>query len=314
MISIYKSIEKNNNYVLEKIEEIEKGCWVNVIDPSESEIKFIAKKIGVKVGVLKSAIDENELSRIDIDNKIVLIIVNIPSVDKEENALTYDTYPFVIIYTEKELITIALRKNKIIKNFINGEIESFCTFKRSRFTLQLLLKTQQLYLEYLRKIDKKRILLENNFYKTMKNRQILQFLDLQKSLVYFATSLKANEVTLKRINKMEIINKHQEDSDLIEDVIIENLQAIEMTDIYRQIIKSTLDVSSSIISNNLNVLMKKLTYISIILTVPNIISGIWGMNFEVPFKYNENGFLYMTISIFIICIASIIGLNKNLKS
>ena len=283
MIQIYKSIDENNtNLILS--DNIEDGCWINVIAPSDEELILISKKTGVPIEFLKAPLDDEETSRIDIEDGNIIIIVDIPFTEMEDNSLTYDTYPLAIIHTENQLITVCLKNSKVLTDFINSKIKSFFTFKKSRFILQILNRISTYYLLYLRQIDKKSLMIEKRLHKSMKNRELIQLHSLEKSLVYFSTSLKANEITLEKMLKLEIMQKYEEDKDLLEDVIIENKQAIEMTEIYSNILASTMDFFASVISNNLNIVMKVLASVTILMSIPTIISGIYGMNIPLPFQ------------------------------
>lgn len=290
MIQIYKSISEVNPG-LKLIDTIENGAWINIVAPSDEELILISKKTGVDLEFLKAALDDEETSRIDIEDDTILIIVDIPFTEMEDNSLTYDTYPLAIIHTGKQLITVCLKNSKILTDFTNDKIKSFYTFKRSRFTLQILNRISTYYLLYLRQIDKKSLMIEKRLHKSMKNRELIQLHSLEKSLVYFSTSLKANEITLEKMLKLELMQKYEEDKDVLEDVIIENKQAIEMTEIYSNILASTMDFFASVISNNLNIVMKVLASVTILMAIPTIIGGIFGMNIKLPISESDpNGF------------------------
>lgn len=289
MIQIYKSLTENGGS-LKKIDSLEPGCWVNIIAPSQEELLLISKKTGVPLDFLKAPLDDEETSRIDIEGDVILIIVDIPFTEMEDNSLTYDTYPLAIIHSEREIITVCLKNSRIITDFINGRVKSFFSFKKSRFILQILNRISTYYLIYLRQIDKKSVMIEKRLHKSMKNRELIQLHSLEKSLVYFSTSLKANEITLEKMLKLEIMQKYAEDQDVLEDVIIENKQAIEMTDIYSNILSSTMDFFASVISNNLNIVMKVLASVTILMAIPTIIGGIFGMNVALPLQNNPQGF------------------------
>ena len=252
MIQIYKSISEDNPS-LKTLDNIEQGCWINLIAPSDEELILISKKTNVPLSYLKAPLDDEETSRIDSEDNCLLVIVDIPFTEMEDNSLTYDTYPLAIIHTEKQIITVCLKNSRILTDFINDKVKSFFTFKKSRFILQILNKVSSSYLLYLRQIDKKSLMIEKRLHKSMKNRELIQLHSLEKSLVYFSTSLKANEITLEKMLKLDIIQKYSEDKDVLEDVIIENKQAIEMTEIYSNILASTMDFFASVISNNLNI-------------------------------------------------------------
>ena len=255
MIQIYKSISEQNPS-LKILDNLEPGCWINIIAPSDEELILISKKTGVPLSFLKAPLDDEETSRIDIEENCLLVVVDIPFTEMEDNSLTYDTYPLAIIHTEKQIITICLKNSRILTDFINGKVKSFYSFKKSRFILQILNRISNSYLIYLRQIDKKSLMIEKRLHKSMKNRELIQLHSLEKSLVYFSTSLKANEITLEKMLKLDIMQKYEEDQDVLEDVIIENKQAIEMTEIYSNILASTMDFFASVISNNLNIVMK----------------------------------------------------------
>lgn len=282
MIQIYKSIDENNSN-LKLLDNIESDCWINIIAPSDEELLLVSKKTNVPIELLRAPLDDEETSRIDIEDNIIMVIVDIPFTEMEDNSLTYDTYPLAIIHTENQIITVCLKNSKILVDFINNKIKSFFTYKKSRFILQILNRVSTYYLIYLRQIDKKSLMIEKRLHKSMKNRELIQLHSLEKSLVYFSTSLKSNEITLEKMLKLSIMQKYEDDKDILEDVIIENKQAIEMTEIYSNILASTMDFFASVISNNLNIVMKVLASITILMSIPTIIGGIFGMNIPLPF-------------------------------
>lgn len=286
MIQIFKSINENNT-TLKKLDNIEPGSWINIVAPSEQELILISKKTNIPINFLKATLDDEETSRIDIEEDCVLVIVDIPFTEMEDNSLTYDTYPLAIIHSEKYIVTVCLKNSKILTDFINGKVKSFYSFKKSRFILQILNRISTYYLLYLRQIDKKSLMIEKRLHKSMKNRELIQLHSLEKSLVYFSTSLKANEITLEKMLKLDIMQKYPEDQDVLEDVIIENKQAIEMTEIYSNILASTMDFFASVISNNLNIVMKVLASVTILMSIPTMISGIFGMNLWLPLTDNN---------------------------
>ena len=301
MIQIYKS-ESELNSNLKMTDTIESGSWINIVAPSDEELILISKKTGVSLDFLKAALDDEETSRIDMEDDSLLVIVDIPFTEMEDNSLTYDTYPLAIIHTEKQLITVCLKNSKILTDFANEKVKSFYTFKKSRFTLQILNRISTYYLLYLRQIDKKSLMIEKRLHKSMKNRELIQLHSLEKSLVYFSTSLKANEITLEKMLKLELMQKYEEDKDVLEDVIIENKQAIEMTEIYSNILASTMDFFASVISNNLNIVMKVLASVTILMAIPTIMSGIYGMNISpLPFAENPHSFSIVMGMTFGIC-------------
>lgn len=301
MIQIYKSTSETDP-TLKILDNIETGCWINVIAPSDEELILISKKTNVPLEFLKAPLDDEETSRIDFEDDSIVVIVDIPFTEMEDNSLIYDTYPLAIIHSETQLITVCLKNSKVLTDFINSKIKSFYTFKKSRFILQVLNRVSTYYLLYLRQIDKKSLMIEKRLHKSMKNRELIQLHSLEKSLVYFSTSLKANEITLEKMLKLEIMQKYEEDKDILEDVIIENKQAIEMTEIYSNILASTMDFFASVISNNLNIVMKVLASVTILMAIPTIMSGIFGMNVMLPFTETDPlGFPIVMFMTFGIC-------------
>ena len=304
LIQIYKS-ESESNCNLKILDNIQNGCWINIVAPSNEELILISKKTGVNLDLLKSALDDQETSRIEIEDDALLVIVDIPFTEMEDNSLTYDTYPLSIIHTDKQIITVCLKNSKILTDFANQKVKSFYTFKKSRFILQILSRISTYYLIYLRQIDKKSLMIEKRLHKSMKNRELIQLHSLEKSLVYFSTSLKANEITLEKMLKLDLMQKYEEDKDVLEDVIIENKQAIEMTEIYSNILAGTMDFFASVISNNLNIVMKVLASVTILLAIPTIVSGIYGMNITpetLPFANGPHAFSIVMGIIAGICI------------
>ncbi|EPB9414651.1 magnesium transporter CorA family protein [Clostridium perfringens] len=313
MIQIYKSLSENDG-TLKKIASLEPGCWVNIIAPSQEELLLISKKTGVPLEFLRAPLDDEETSRIEIEGDFILIIVDIPFTEMEDNSLTYDTYPLAIIHTKNELITVCLKNSKVLTDFSSNKVRNFYSFKKSRFILQILNRVSTYYLLYLRQIDKKSIMIEKRLHKSMKNRELVQLHSLSKSLVYFSTSLKSNEITLEKMLKLDVIQRYEEDKDVLEDVIIENKQAIEMTDIYSNILGSTMDFFASVISNNLNIVMKVLASVTILMSTLTVISGIYGMNFDyLPLLHHPYGFhIIMTVSVILCGVIAFILYKKDM--
>ena len=288
MIEIFKS---DRHGKLIKIDNITSGCWINMVNPSKSDIEFVQSKTNVETEFFEAALDDEESSRIDIENDDTLLIFDIPFVEEDHDGSIYDTYPLGIIYTDLALITVSLRETYIIKDFISNKIPSFFTHKKFRFILQILYRIASYYLLYLRQIEKKSIFLEKKLNKSMKNEGLIKLHSLEKSLIYFSTSLKSNQIILDKLLKLEQIQRYEADKELLDDVIIENKQAIEMTDIYTEIISSTMEYFSSFISNNFNSVAKTLTSVATVLTIFSVVASTFGMNVILPFQNSEHAFL-----------------------
>lgn len=262
------------------------GCWVSVINPSPQEIKELIDVYGLDSGFVKSSLDEEESSRIEREDDQTLVIIDTPvsSMDEDKTRMFY-TMPIGIIITKDFVFTISLQENQVIDEAMRGTIRNLRPDFKTRFVLQLLLRISALFLFHLKQIDKISSAAEQQLHDAMKNELLMQLLALEKSLVYFSTSLKANEATIEKIHRGRVIKLYDEDQDLLEDVLIEMKQAIEMSSIYSGILSSMMDGFSSVISNNQNIVMWRLTIITVILEIPNIIVGFYGMNTDtLPFK------------------------------
>ena len=275
---------------LTEINTLEKGCWVHLHNPTREEIDGLNARFALDPTYLQAALDEEESARIERDGNQTLIIVDIPYVEAEGNGYSYTTIPMGIIMVDDVIITVSTRESTIITDFTEERIRGFWTYKRTRFLLQLLHRNASRYLSYLKQIDKASMFVQKRLEADLRNQELLQMMKLEKSLVFFSTSLKGNEMVLEKMMRMDMLRKYPDDSERLEDVIIENKQAMEMCSIYRDITSSTLDAFASIISNNLNNVMKLLTSLTVVLTVPTIFASIWGMNVPVPFQNNPFGF------------------------
>ena len=301
MLSIHKTIDKK----MTRLDAIQDGCWINLTYPTEDELNTVSEAPNVDSGFLRAALDEEETSRIDTEDGQTLIIIDVPAVEKDD-AVVYSTIPLGIIVTEKHIITVCLKESSIVKDFQDGLVKNAETQKRTRFILYMLLQVAKRFLQYLKQIDKIYNYMERHLYKSQRNKELIQLLDLEKSLVYFNTSLKANEVTLEKILRGRIITLYEEDHDLLEDVLIEVRQAIEMANIYSSIISGMMDAFASVISNNLNVIMKVLTSITVLLTVPNIIFGFYGMNITAGLPLDQFWWIPLILAILILSIVALI--------
>ncbi|MBR5512727.1 MAG: magnesium transporter CorA family protein [Ruminococcus sp.] len=260
-------------------DEFSEGCWVSVVSPTPQEIKELIEDYGIDSGFVKSSLDEEESSRIEREDDQTLIIIDTPvsSTDKDDTKIFY-TMPMGIIITETNVFTVSLHQAQIIEEAVRGTIRNLRPEFKTRFVLQLLLRIAAMFLYYLKQIDKISSLAEQQLHNAMKNELLMQLLALEKSLVYFSTSLKANEATIEKIFRGRVVKLYDEDQDLLEDVLIEMKQAIEMASIYTGILSSMTGSFSSVISNNLNIVMWRLTIVTIIMQIPNMIFGFYGMN------------------------------------
>jgi len=315
MIKMYSTDVETNK--TEEIKEFKKGNWINMIAPTEEEIKMVCKKLKIQEDFIRYPLDFEEKARIDMeeDDNTTLFIIDVPIIEKESNEQVYSTMPLgMIVVRDDYFITVSLKQNRVISELEKTKQKNnIITYKKSRMILQVFYKNAELYLKYLKKINKETEIAESVLKNSLKNKELLKMLSLEKSLVYFTTSLKSNEVVMEKTLRGKIIKLYEEDEDILEDAIIENKQAIEMSKIYSDILNGTMDAYASIISNNLNGVMKFLTSITIILAIPTMIASYWGMNIEVPMQFSNSPWAFYAVVAFsvILGIIAMIWLKKK---
>ena len=290
MIRIFKT----EDGAMHEKEEMQPGCWIALTNPTASEIIDIADAYQIDPDHLKAPLDEEERSRIEVEEEYTLVLVDIPSIEERSGKDWFVTIPLAIIMTNDVLITVCLEETPVLTSFKDGRVRDFHTFMKTRFILQILYKNATQYLQYLRIIDKKSEVIERKLHQSQKNEELIELLELEKSLVYFTTSLRSNEVVLEKLLRTEKIKKYPEDTDLLEDVIVENKQAIEMAGIYSGILSGTMDAFASVISNNLNIVMKFLATVTIVMSIPTMVASFYGMNVNsrgMPFANHPYGFV-----------------------
>ena len=309
MITMYRSDEDTRELI--EMNEPEEGCWIMVTHPNGEELERLQEITEIDADDLKAPLDIEERSRLVMEPNYKMILVDIPFHDEEDH---YETMPLGIYLTKKLIVTICLVDTPILRAFANQRVKEFFTFKRTRFLFQILYRNASSYLRYLRIIDRKSDQIEEKLQRSQKNAELLELMELEKSLVYFTTSLRSNEVVLEKLLRTDKVKKYPDDEDLLEDVIIENKQAIEMANIYSGILNGVMGTFASVISNNQNVVMKILATMTIVLSIPTIISGFYGMNFEnIPFSKEPLGFVItMGISFMISGLVAFVLYKKKL--
>ncbi|MBE6099647.1 MAG: magnesium transporter CorA family protein [Anaerovibrio sp.] len=298
MLKILKSHE-NGPLTELSLKTLENGAWINIVDPTPYELKVVGNLTEVEPDFLRSALDDEERSHIDIEDNSVMILTNVP-VLREEGG--YDTLPLAIIVTEEYIITVCLEETPVLSYFNEKNARFFRTFKKTRFLFQILYRSATFYLTYLRQISKQSDEIEGNLRHSMRNQEILKLLELQKALTFFNASLRSNGAVLDKLMRLRtnsnmhpMLKYYEEDEDLLEDVIIENKQAKEMVEMYSKILARLADTFSSIISNNLNQVMKFLAAVTILLAIPTVISSFFGMNVPVPMEESTRAFSYIFV-------------------
>lgn len=287
MIEIFKTFDDG----LKQMKDYEGGCWIALTNPTPTELLEVSEQFEIDIDHLRAPLDEEERSRLELEDEYSLVLVDIPCVEEKNGRERYVTMPLGIVLAKEVLITVCLEETPILKSFMEGRVRGFYTFKKTRFILQILYKNASVYLQYLKIIDRKSEEIEEKLHISTKNRELIELLELEKCLVYFTTSLRSNEVVLEKMLKTDSIKQYPEDKELLEDVIIENKQAIEMANIYSGILSGMMDAFASVISNNLNIIMKTLATITIVMSIPTMIFSLYGMNFtHIPLGTYKYGF------------------------
>lgn len=274
MITFYKTVD---NCICET-DSFEAGCWVNAVAPNPSEIDRLINEFHIDRDYVMSSLDEEESSHIEAEDGVAFMIFDVPFVQKEDENLIYTTSPIGLITTADSIVTITKRDNPVLMDFSQGVVKNLKTEHKTRFVLTMFFRMATRFLQYLKQIDKYSSNLETKLRRSMKNKELTQLLDLEKSLVYFQTSLNANNAMIKKLARGRYIKLYEEDEDLLDDVLIEMAQAIEMCGIYSSILSRTMDAFSSVISNHLNTVMKILTSITILMAIPTMVFSFYGMN------------------------------------
>ena len=298
MLTIYRTPAEGVNLLMSPVAEMQKGDWINLVNPTPEEIRTVAEQTGIQEEFIRYPLDDEELARVETDDGQILIIVNVPTVT--DGAVIYDTVPLGIVLNDEYIVTVSLKELDLYRNFAVGRIKSAATFKKTRLILQILQTQTNIYLKSLRDINRRYDVLEERLRNNMDNEDLNSLLDLQKSLVYFTTGLRSNDKVMEKLFRTRTIRMYEEDRDLLDDVIIENKQAVEMADVSTTILRNSMDALASISNNNLSKVMNFLTVITLMVAVPTFITSFFGMNLPMPLAANP----LMTCIVFAICLAS----------
>lgn len=313
MIQIFK---KEGTELIE-LKAVEKGCWVNIYPPFNSEaLELIAKEHQIPYDFLVDSLDRDEVSRYDSEYDVDLIVLNAPIFNDNiiEDESLYLTVPIGIISKDDYIITISPYKNRVIDHFLENRTKTFNPADQQHFVLDIFDRNVYYFLYYLREINRQRNVFEKEIYRSSKNRDLKKVLNLQKSLVYFVTNLRANSLVMMKIKRIDFLKiRNSEDlSDFLDDIIVDNAQASEMSDIYTNIINGTMEAFASIISNNLNMVMQRLTAVTIVLMVPTLVASFYGMNVSLPLEHHPHAFfILMVVSVFLSAVVGYFFLKKK---
>lgn len=309
MRTIYRGTQEG----LEQISAPESGAWINLVNPSPGEIEEIVSWFQIPPDFLTDPLDVDERARVEREEGSTLIVLRTPHREPAGADIPYTTLPLGIIITQNVTITVCMTAVDLVDEFLTGKVRHFSPGKQGRFILLLFYRNTLLYMRYLRDINRMTTQVERSLYRALKNEQLIHLLNLEKSLVYFVTSLRSNALMLEKFHATGCIRMSEDDRDLFEDMIIENKQALEMANIYSSILSDMMDAFASVISNNLNVIMKLLTTVTIILMIPTLIASIYGMNVELPFQDTPYAFSFtMILSIVLSGIGILIFWRKEL--
>lgn len=311
MINIYKSNTQTGT--LDKIKEPVKGCWINIVKPTKSEIEEISKKVNISENVLRYPLDISEKAHIDEIDESLLIIVDSPFTEYKDGEKIYTTIPVGMILVRNDIfITISQGKIDAINAIINNKKENYVqTDKKSRLVFRILYDVAQDYIRYLTYISKDLESFERQMLKTIKNKEVFKLLKFEKCMVYFNTSIKGNQVVLEKLNRGKSIKLYEEDEEILEDTMIENRQAIEMIQTYSDILNGIIDLFSTMVSNNLNTVMKVLTSLTVLISLPTLISSFLGMNVDFPFNTGKVGFYMVVLVSVIVTIVTYLILKRK---
>ena len=296
--TILTKIYLTQDGVTDIISEPTKDCWICMTNPSEEELEVIQDLYDIDPDDLSAALDEEETSRIDVEDEYTLILIDIPTVEVRNDKNRYVTIPLGIILLKDSIITVCLEDTPLLNLFTGKRASQFSTHMKSRFILQILFANAKLYLRYLRSINKQSETLEKSLHDSTENSVLIDMMELGKSLLYFTTSLKATDAVLDKLTKTPSIKRYPEDEELLEDVIVENHQALEMSEIYSGILNGMMDAYASIISNNMNVVQKFIAVATVVLSIPNIVFGAYGMNLALegmPLAKSKYAFLLIIV-------------------
>ena len=300
MLAIYETVNRR----LTRADEIEEGTWICLTAPSQEEIREVAATLDIEPADVQAALDPEESARISLEDGYTVIIVDIPlKVDGAAEGV-YTTIPLGILLTQTTITTVCSVDTPVLSDFASCRVRGFSPKKKMRFVYQILYRAATMYQQELRLIDRRRQEIEKNLTGTLRDSDLMELHGLESTLVYFATSLRANSTVLDRLTRYKRLEQYPDDMELLDDVIVEIRQAIEMTSIYRDDIKGTRELFSSILDNRLNNAMKYLTSVTLLMAVPTVISGLYGMNVDIdgmPFSGSDYGFVIVCLLTLAIC-------------
>jgi magnesium transporter len=285
MIQLFQTI----NDRLTEIQSVEKGCWIHIVDPDDRDKAWLEENCPLAVDYLTDSLDLDEMSRVEKEPDYFLVVLRIPHFRGMEFDIPFITLPLLLMQTEHMTLTLCKEENAILQEFIRERVRGFTTHKKDTFLLQILLKTASKFLIHLRNINKVVEKLEDELENSLKNKEIVGLLQYEKALIYYTTALQTNGTMMERLRRMRHFG-YEEDQDLLEDVLIENQQALQMTTVSIRIMGQMMEAFSSVINNNMNNVMKTLTFVTICLAIPTLFASLYGMNIPLPYAGSDTAF------------------------
>lgn len=308
MVKFYRTEDKP---YLMQLQKFDVGCWVDMVNPTDDEVEDVMTLTGIPEEMLKAALDAEETARVEVDDGNSMFLVDTPVMRDTEEGDSYETLPISVIFNDRCVVTVSLHGNPVLGDFVSGRVKTD-TSKPVSFLLNFMLGNAKKFLSSLRQIDKKSLRVQAELHRSMKNKELIQLLELENSLVYFSTSLSGNMRVCTRMKRLKPIETDETYSDLYDDVLIEYNQAMEMCNIYRDILSGTMDAFASVISNNVNIVMKLLTVVTLIISIPTLIASLWGMNVNVPFADSPWGFwVVLAIAVVVSAVVAVVVLKAT---
>lgn len=293
--------------------------WIHICPDFEpNELELFASENDIPLDFLTDSLDIDERSRYEIENDVKLILINTPILNNSDkkNEAIYITVPTGIIIIDDRIITISQKDNPVIQKFLDEKVKNFNPNDDKNFVLGFFHHNVLYFLDCLKKLNLKRNLIENELYNSSRNEELKQLLRIEKSLVYFLNSLSGNDLLMLKMKRTDFlrIRDHEKHTDVFEDVIIDNGQALEMANVYTNILSGTMEAYASIVSNNLNNFIHRLTLITIILMVPTLVASFYGMNLEhLPLSDNKYSFYILILVSVLLGLGLIWFFRRNQK-
>jgi len=306
MIRIFKKLSRED--ALSQVNTFETGCWVNIINPDEKEINEICERFNIPRQIITDSLDDDENPRTERQDDIIHTIIKAPYKSKDGNV---SVISLGIIITPKNIITVSLKEINVISDFYEKVMKNFYTTKKTRFIVQVFGKSNFYYQKYLDGIEKKINSIEKELLKSSRNEEVIQLLNIQKSLVYINTAVISNKKVLEKIIQGNFLKLYKEDEEMLEDIMVDNEQSIDMAGIYSNLLANTMDAYASIISNNLNIVMKFLASVTILMAIPTIIAGFYGMNVKLPLQESPMAFMFTILISFALTFSAMFVFIKN---